>query len=57
LAEVFVSVAVTRGAALTLDGANNWVPAAGGQKAFARAQKAALANTYVLALIHNEGFL
>jgi hypothetical protein len=57
LAEVFVSVTVTRGAALTLDGANNWVPASAGQKAFARAQKAALANTYVLALIHNEGTL
>jgi hypothetical protein len=57
LAEVFLSVAVARGAALTLDGANNWVPALAGQKVFARAQRTALANSYVLALIHNEGTL
>jgi hypothetical protein len=57
ITEVFVSAAVVRGAPLTLDAANNWVTAVAGQKVFGRAQRAGLANTYIPALIHNEGTL
>jgi hypothetical protein len=58
LVEVLVgATAVVRGAALTADANNAFTTAAAGQKVYARAQKAALANTYVLALVHNEGTL
>jgi hypothetical protein len=57
LVEVLLAVAVSRGSALTLDATNRWIIASTGQKVYARAQAAALPNTYVLALVHNEGTL
>jgi hypothetical protein len=60
LVEVLIgaaAVAVVRGAPLTLDANNAFIVATAGQKVYARAQKAALPNTFVLALIHNEGTL
>jgi hypothetical protein len=57
LVEVFVAAAVVRGAPLTADANNNFVTAVAGQKVYARTQKAAAANTFVLALVHNEGTL
>jgi hypothetical protein len=58
LVEVLLgSTAVIRGAALTLDVNNRWIPTATGNKVYARAQAAAAGGTYVLALVHNEGTL
>jgi hypothetical protein len=59
LVEVLLGTAAgtNKGTPLTLDATNRWTTAAAGQKVYARAQAVALPNTYVLALVHNEGTL
>jgi hypothetical protein len=58
LVEVLIgAAAVVRGAPLTVDANNAFITAAAGNKVYARAQKAAVANSFVLALVHNEGTL